>query len=84
VENHARVTVERRGQIVLIGIKRPQMFNRIDPDTFYGFAKAYAAADLPRPIKARRPNKKITLRMSKTKEQWTISSLHEKRWFQEG
>jgi hypothetical protein len=26
----AKITVERRGQIVLIGINRPQMFNRID------------------------------------------------------
>jgi enoyl-CoA hydratase/carnithine racemase len=33
--------VERRVQIVLIGINRPQMFNRIDPDTFYGLAKAH-------------------------------------------
>src|ERR1700733_4426314 len=37
----ARVTVERRGQIVLIGINRPQMFNHIDPETFYGLASAY-------------------------------------------
>jgi enoyl-CoA hydratase len=36
-----KVAVERRGQIVLIGINRPKMFNRIDPDTFYGLAKAY-------------------------------------------
>jgi enoyl-CoA hydratase len=36
-----KVTVERRGQIVLIGINRPQMFNHIDPETFYGLAKAY-------------------------------------------
>ena len=36
-----KVAVERRGQIVLIGINRPQMFNRIDPETFYGLAKAY-------------------------------------------
>jgi enoyl-CoA hydratase len=35
-----KVAVERRGQIVLIGINRPQIFNRIDPDTFYGLAKA--------------------------------------------
>src|SRR5271154_5266774 len=37
----AKITVERRGQIVLIGINRPQMFNRIDPETFYGLAAAY-------------------------------------------
>jgi enoyl-CoA hydratase len=36
-----KVAVERRGQIVLIGINRPQMFNKIDPDTFYALAKAY-------------------------------------------
>ena len=36
-----KIAVERRGQIVLIGINRPQMFNRIDPETFYGLAKAY-------------------------------------------
>ena len=36
-----KVTVERRGQIVLIGINRPQMFNHIDPETFYGLAAAY-------------------------------------------
>src|ERR1700691_4146139 len=41
----AKVTVERRGQIVLIGINRPQMFNHIDPDTFYGLAKAYYEFD---------------------------------------
>jgi len=37
----AKITVQRREQIVLIGINRPQMFNRIDPDAFYGLAKAY-------------------------------------------
>jgi enoyl-CoA hydratase/carnithine racemase len=40
-----KVAVERRGQIVLIGINRPRMFNRIDPDTFYGLAKAYYEFD---------------------------------------
>jgi enoyl-CoA hydratase len=37
----ARITVERRGQTVLIGINRPQAFNHIDPEAFYGLAKAY-------------------------------------------
>ena len=37
----AKVVVERRGQIVVIAINRPEMLNRIDPDTFYGLAKAY-------------------------------------------
>jgi enoyl-CoA hydratase len=36
-----KVAVERRGKIVLIGINRPEAFNKIDPDTFYGLAKAY-------------------------------------------
>jgi enoyl-CoA hydratase len=36
-----KVTIERRKQIVLIGINRPQMLNKIDPDTFYGLATAY-------------------------------------------
>jgi len=40
-----KVTVERRGQIVLIGINRPQMFNHIDPETLYGLASAYYAFD---------------------------------------
>jgi enoyl-CoA hydratase len=38
---NAKITVERREQIVLIGINRPEMFNRIDPEAFYGLAKAY-------------------------------------------
>ena len=36
-----KVTIERRKQIVLIGINRPQMLNKVDPDTFYGLATAY-------------------------------------------
>jgi enoyl-CoA hydratase len=41
----AKVTVERRGQIVLIGINRPYIQNRIDPETFLGLAKAYYQYD---------------------------------------
>jgi enoyl-CoA hydratase len=41
LSTNAKVTVERRGQIVLIGINRPLMFNHIDPETFYGLATAY-------------------------------------------
>jgi enoyl-CoA hydratase len=37
----AKITVERRGQIVLIGINRPQACNRFDPDAFFGLATAY-------------------------------------------
>jgi len=37
----AKITVERRGQIVLIGVNRPQAGNRFDPDAFFALAKAY-------------------------------------------
>ena len=37
----AKITVERRGQIVLIGVNRPQVYNRFDPDAFFGLARAY-------------------------------------------
>ena len=37
----AKATVVRRDQILLIGINRPAAFNHIDPETFYGLAKAY-------------------------------------------
>jgi enoyl-CoA hydratase len=37
----AKITVERRGQIVLIGVNRPQLHNRFDPDAFFGLARAY-------------------------------------------
>lgn len=36
-----KLTVERRGQIVLLGINRPYIQNRIDPETFQALAKAY-------------------------------------------
>jgi enoyl-CoA hydratase/carnithine racemase len=36
----AKITVERRGQIVLIGINRPYIYNRVDPETYAGLAKA--------------------------------------------
>ena len=41
----AKITVERRGQIVLIGINRPYIHNRVDPETFLGLAKAYYRYD---------------------------------------
>jgi enoyl-CoA hydratase len=34
LSHDAKVTVERREQIVLIGINRPRMLNRIDPEAF--------------------------------------------------
>ena len=40
-----KVTVERRGQIVLIGINRPYIQNRVDPETYLGLAKAYYQYD---------------------------------------
>ena len=36
-----KVTVERRGHIVLIGINRPDVYNRIDPETYSGLGKAF-------------------------------------------
>jgi enoyl-CoA hydratase len=41
----AKVTVERRGQIVLMGINRPYIHNRIDPETYMGLARAYYQYD---------------------------------------
>src|SRR5260370_13089236 len=42
---HTRLTIERRGQIVLIGINRPYIQNRIDPETFEKLAEAYYQYD---------------------------------------
>jgi hypothetical protein len=41
----AKVTAERRGQIVLIGINRPYIHNRIDPETYSRLATAYYQYD---------------------------------------
>jgi enoyl-CoA hydratase/carnithine racemase len=41
----AKVTVERRGQIVLIGINRPYIQNRIDPETYLGIGEALYSYD---------------------------------------
>src|SRR5277367_1566215 len=38
---NTKVTVERRGAIVLIGINRPGIHNRIDPGAYAGLARAY-------------------------------------------
>lgn len=35
------ITVERRGEIVLIGINRPAIQNRLDPEAYLALAKAY-------------------------------------------
>ena len=37
----AKITVERQGQIVLIGINRPYIDNRLDPEATESLAKAY-------------------------------------------
>jgi hypothetical protein len=37
----AKITIERRGQMVLIGINRPYIHNRTDPDASFGLAKVY-------------------------------------------
>jgi enoyl-CoA hydratase len=42
---NSKVTIERRGQIVLIGINRPYIQNRIDPETFKKLAEAYYQYD---------------------------------------
>ena len=41
----AKVTIERRGPIVLIGINRPYIHNRIDPEAYAELAKAYYRYD---------------------------------------
>jgi enoyl-CoA hydratase len=37
----AKITIERRGEIVLIGINRPNIQNRLDPEAYLALAKAY-------------------------------------------
>jgi enoyl-CoA hydratase len=39
--NDHKITIERRDQIVLIGINRPYIQNRLDPEAFAGLARAY-------------------------------------------
>jgi enoyl-CoA hydratase len=41
----AKVTVERRGRVVLLGLNRPDVQNRVDPETFAGLAGAYYRYD---------------------------------------
>src|SRR5262245_32259995 len=41
----SKVTVERRGQVVVIGINRPEIHNRIDPETYAALAKIYYQYD---------------------------------------
>ena len=37
----AKITVQRRGEIVLIGLNRPDIQNRLDPEAYLALAKAY-------------------------------------------
>jgi enoyl-CoA hydratase len=48
----AKITVERRGEIVLIGVNRPRVGNRFDPDAFFGLARAYYDFDSDRSLRA--------------------------------
>jgi len=45
LSSSAKVTVERRGNVVLIGINRPYIHNRIDPEAYAGLARAYYQYD---------------------------------------
>jgi len=41
MESTPKLTLEQRGKLLLIGINRPYIQNRIDPETFRALAKAY-------------------------------------------
>jgi enoyl-CoA hydratase len=47
-----KITIERRDRIVLIGINRPEMYNRIDPEAYYALAKAYYSYDHDQSLRA--------------------------------
>jgi enoyl-CoA hydratase len=48
----AKLTVERRGDIVIFGINRPKVQNRLDPETFRALAKAYFDYDREESLRA--------------------------------
>jgi enoyl-CoA hydratase len=48
----ATLTIERRGSVALFGINRPQIQNRIDPETYRALAKAYYDYDHDPSIRA--------------------------------
>src|SRR6202167_1875625 len=48
----AKLTIERSGQIVLFGINRPYIQNRIDPETFEKLAEAYYQYDYDPSLRA--------------------------------
>ncbi|WP_253374103.1 MULTISPECIES: crotonase/enoyl-CoA hydratase family protein [Methylorubrum] len=47
-----KVTVERRSGICLIGLNRPHVHNRVDPEAFGAMARAYAAYDADDDLRA--------------------------------
>ncbi len=47
-----KITVERHGQICLIGLNRPNVHNRVDPEAFSALARAYAAYDADDDLRA--------------------------------
>jgi enoyl-CoA hydratase len=49
---NTKLTIERRGQVVLIGINRPYIQNRIDPETFEKLAEAYYQYDYDPSLRA--------------------------------
>jgi enoyl-CoA hydratase len=49
---NTKLTIQRRGQIVLLGINRPSIRNRIDPETFEKLAEAYYQYDYDPSLRA--------------------------------
>jgi enoyl-CoA hydratase len=47
-----KITVERQGHIVLIGINRPYIYNRLDPDATESLARAYYDYDRDSSLRA--------------------------------
>ena len=39
--SNVKLTIERRGQVALFGLHRPDLQNRVDPETFQALAKAF-------------------------------------------
>jgi len=48
----AKITIERRGQVVLIGLNRPAIQNRIDPDAMEALARAFFDYDRDNSLRA--------------------------------
>jgi enoyl-CoA hydratase/carnithine racemase len=47
-----KITIERRDRVVLIGINRPDIYNRIDPEAYHALAKAYYRYDHDQSLRA--------------------------------